>query len=1202
MREVAIKREVELLWHAAEAERSKANRLQGELTDVSAALQQALADLREASEEVALLRGQLRSSVEHAEESTHHYRELLFEAQSKAALEERRLHEEYSLRFAELADREARNVAQEAAFAQCLEVARTQLGEEAPNVFLASAKDFSSGLTRSVHEWMVQLQAQTHRDASRLSQKYVASLDAVWSANVAEHASFMKSVMTQCTAADEPSRPSAPNVSSFGPALGEVSSHRSQSHATPHISTIAEGRYAAYVLELQELHAQHALRAGEYFSDYATVVFARSLHAAQVEMMKLAASVVPRPSDSAESDDVLRGRIEELQEAVNAADRRLISRDVLIQTLKRRSTASEDQVAQLQEEVHALEQTIKERERQLQAAASRLQDQQQMSMELRSALAHRDEEIAKVREAGYMPSQHHASSGSVGGALVDLTPETVGRQGATTFLKEQLSQQMDLLHRIEESEQRAAHERAAILVAHTLEELFTVVMSSMLHDRAEYLEWMGGRMQEERLFLRERLVEAAEQLAEMDRHKQRLDELISGTYKSSALSSDAALMQPFHLSSLYHVVEVAMTAPTSSNVLSSTTSLFSRGYGGTALFNGYDNHQLEQHAQHLAVALGALFLEVKLEFNQIQLQAHRSLLRMFWALAPKERASSHVRVHILEGALAVSESQRLQSITVAQWLEEQCSVARDSLMVLLRDTKDAVVGWEESRFTGSFALSSSVHHAAIHGGGGGALRLGSVANPSLLNSPAASPRHGLDASYTFNSQSSKRLHHASDVEDDLMQLQDNMAVADRRAARDAVVAHQTCDRLLETFTALQNRLLEAEVAAQHALGDTTERTIETDELRQQLDRQVLTHSLEQEIADDAVAMLREMLRVERREAQSLIHSLLDACSLRDAAILGHHRDALKLRHMTRLVLLLAQYVNGAYEAALELSMENVIQCAQWVRTATIPTPEEVAFALTTVHWEYGKALEAAAADVRTSFAEMGWWIKSIHDDNYYLRRELASAAATLNRVSQERAAERMALDAFQAFVKHGVEDAFATQGRSLWEHVLALRETAWSALSQHARSHEKVLELQHLANHLRTSLRDSEVSLDEHRVALASASEAVTAIDSVLAERLATLRERERELQALRTRHDEHESLLASLRSQVVTYHEMLVSATADKDSAIEQCRGQGSALLQSEKLVAEQRRELEDLTIQLEEERGAHRHTIRSITATFTS
>ncbi|CUF35071.1 Hypothetical protein, putative [Bodo saltans] len=82
MRDVALKREVELLWHAAESERSKANRLQAELSEVTAALRQALSDLREASEEVAALKVQLRSSVAHMEDSTHHYQELLFDAQS----------------------------------------------------------------------------------------------------------------------------------------------------------------------------------------------------------------------------------------------------------------------------------------------------------------------------------------------------------------------------------------------------------------------------------------------------------------------------------------------------------------------------------------------------------------------------------------------------------------------------------------------------------------------------------------------------------------------------------------------------------------------------------------------------------------------------------------------------------------------------------------------------------------------------------------------------------------------------------------------------------------------------------------------------------------------------------------------------------------------------------------------------------------
>ncbi|CUF35101.1 Hypothetical protein, putative [Bodo saltans] len=1083
--------------------------------------------------------------------------------------------------------------------------------------------------------WMVQLDARAQTVVVNRCSVYCASVRAMWSAHAGELTNIVGDVV-HCVQGQQGNGSTVtadPNIQQQAGIVSTVHEDarrrgRAASFIDPEITVravVAEGphvarlretlfdeRYASFVLDLQELQAQHANRAGEYFADYMTVVFARSLHAAQVEMMKLAATSMTR-SSVGDNEEALRARNEELQEAVTAADRRLVSRDVLIQTLKRRATAAEDQVTQLQEELHSLEQTNKERERQLQAAASRLQDQQQLSMELRSALAQRDEELIKVRESGYVPTGSSLQpGGGAGGLLADLTPENVGRQGATTFLREQLSQQMDLLQRIEESEQRAAHERATILVANTMGQLFTAIMSMMLHDRAEYLDWMGGRMQEERLFLRERLVEAAEQLAEMERHKQRLEELIAGTYKSSALASDIAMMQPFHLSSLYHVVEVAMTAPTSSHVLTSTTSLFSRGIGGSGggtslttqpmMFTGYD-HQLEQHAQHLAIALGALFLEVKLEFNQLQLQAHRSLLRMFWALAPKERASSHVRVHILEGALAVSESQRLQSVTVAQWLEEQCSVARDALMELLRETKHAVVGWEDSKsttsqYTGAYALPPSTLQY-----GAGPPRFGSIANPSLLNSPAASPRHGLegaglDASYTFHS--TKRSLHVVTAEEDLLQLQDNMAVADRRAARDAVVAHQTCDRLLETFTALQNRLLEAEVAAQHAIGDTTERNIETEELRQQLDRQVLTHALEQEIADDAVSMLREMLRVERREAQHLIQSLLDACSLRDLAILGHCRDALKTRNMMRLVLLLAQYVNGAYEATLELSMENMIQCAQWVRTATIPTPKEVAFALTTVHWEYGKALEAAAADVRLSFGEVGMWLKSIHDDNYYLRKELASAAATLNRFAQERAAEKVAMDAFQTFILHGIEDAFATQGRSLWEHVLVLRESAWSALSQHARSHEKVLELQHMTSHLCKTLRASEVELDEHRVALASASEAVTAIDNVLAERLATLRERELELQQLRTRHDEHESLLASLRSQIVTYHEMLVTAAAEKDSALDQCRHQGTTLVQSEKAVIELKKELEDLTLLLEEERGAHRHTIKSIADTF--
>lgn len=62
--------------------------------------------------------------------------------------------------------------------------------------------------------------------------------------------------------------------------------------------------------------------------------------------------------------------------------------------------------------------------------------------------------------------------------------------------------------------------------------------------------------------------------------------------------------------------------------------------------------------------------------------------------------------------------------------------------------------------------------------------------------------------------------------------------------------------------------------------------------------QVLTHALEQEIADDAVAMLREMLRVERREAQSLIQLLLNACLQRDTAILDLHERMVECSRRT----------------------------------------------------------------------------------------------------------------------------------------------------------------------------------------------------------------------------------------------------------------------------------------------------------------
>lgn len=282
-------------------------------------------------------------------------------------------------------------------------------------------------------------------------------------------------------------------------------------------------------------------------------------------------------------------------------------------------------------------------------------------------------------------------------------------------------------------------------------------------------------------------------------------------------------------------------------------------------------------------------------------------------------------------------------------------------------------------------------------------------------------------------------------------------------------------------------------------------------------------------------------------------------------------------------------------------MDDMIQCAQWVRAATIPTPKEVAFALTTVHWEFGKALESAAADVRASFGDVAGWLKAVNDENFYLRKDLASAAATLNRVAQERAAERVAMDAFQAFVYHGVEDAFTTQGRALWEHVLSLREIAWSALKQHAQSHEKVAELETVATKLRTMLRESEVSLDEHRVALASASEAVTSIDKVLGERLAALRDRELEIHNLRTRQLEHESLIASLRSQIVTYHEMLVSAGADKEASAASYSEQCAVLLANEKSLVELRGALDVVTAQLEEERGAHRHTIRTIADSLT-
>ena len=317
-------------------------------------------------------------------------------------------------------------------------------------------------------------------------------------------------------------------------------------------------------------------------------------------------------------------------------------------------------------------------------------------------------------------------------------------------------------------------------------------------------------------------------------------------------------------------------------------------------------HQLES----VRLSCASHMLDLKVDQLKAIAQERSRLFRLFWLFAPKERTSVHLRVHMLEGSLSVAESQLTQNATIAQWVVAQTSQCAENLRELYHQTQRS--------------LSSSV-----------------IVNPGS----GATGGRSLDGGDVNFHQTVSRFHGMN-----LTAVKDQLAAEDRTAQVHLQHAQHTCERLIDGVNTLHKRLLESEMLLYHTVGGSSEKDKSVMEAQELLEHSLVAHSVDRELAEDTMRLLRDFLSDERHLALTSIAALLFEVRDRNDEILilrQQHQQLLTLAHSGAWM---GEYCALAFAHRDELYGDAFVAVARQYRSA-VPYVEETMFQLTVVHYE-----------------------------------------------------------------------------------------------------------------------------------------------------------------------------------------------------------------------------------------------------------
>lgn len=646
------------------------------------------------------------------------------------------------------------------------------------------------------------------------------------------------------------------------------------------------------------------------------------------------------------------------------------------------------------------------------------------------------------------------------------------------------------------------------------------------------------------LYLHTNLVEAAQRHLALEQHRRQLRDYAEWTDcddddEPTEIFSEA---KGTPLSSLLELTQLFTAGPPSTSRNTLATENISLVRSGHTLIHSFTSSRWDS----VAVSCARHLLELKADQMRTIAVERKNLFQLFWLFAPKERTSVHLRVHMLEGSLAVAESQMTQNATIAQWVVTQTSQCAENLRALYHQTQSA--------------LSSSV-----------------VTN-HVRPAEEANFHHTVSRFHGMN----------------LTAVKDQLATEDRVAQGHLQHAQHTCERLVDGVKTLHKRLLESEMLLYHTVGGASEKDKSVLEAQELLEQSLVAHSVDRELAEDSMRLLREFLGDERRLACETIAALLFEVQDRNDEILALRSQHHQLLRLAQSGSWMGQYCAEAFDIRNELYGDALVAVARQYRSALSHTIDETMFQLTVVHFELCEALLSAHEQSLAQYNSMLLTVRTVSNQKTVLREELASMGALLGSIVQQREVERhgvvLLVDEVHATLSDAMDEFFDFEAKFV------------SQMNSFFVPYVERYYVELAANDVvRQENARVKQSIEEHVIALAASSNSVVAVEALLEEKLAAVRQRDMDVFNLQATIQDHERMATSLKNQIVVLHNLLATEQQRQRIGQEEIHRMENDLKDLSASLEQANNELQKAQRQVQVERDAHQNTIKSIAETVT-
>jgi hypothetical protein len=553
--------------------------------------------------------------------------------------------------------------------------------------------------------------------------------------------------------------------------------------------------------------------------------------------------------------------------------------------------------------------------------------------------------------------------------------------------------------------------------------------------------------------------------------------------------------------------------------------------------NEVASHAVSQIRQATGTA-AQLLLHVHDEYGSLLSDRLSELAGWFAMSSVPSKTNDSVRADIAERSLSLVEAQRDQSMTVANWIHTEATSAIRSLNGLV-----------------------------------------SRVNERLAKPESTTARLEVSAASEMQAQQQAR-----DLE---------------KASQQSVAQFSTiCDAFLDHAARVHTRLVDSEHQIAVYRRSAADFDCQGAEFKQAASKYALTHRIEREMSDAALALLHDQMTAERNAALRSFKAMGVGLSRRNLAIQWLHQHICESQTDAKQAVLLGQYIWHAFASSMEGMYASMRRELVNQRLRQLPSVAEVRHVFLVVHAELGISLEEAAVSLFASARQMLDLFAEVNTLSIRHRAEMLEASTEIVALSRK---SRLEQSAFDSLREHAVSCALGMvfeqrdAVREIFAHIMG---ALGSALQQRqhavadadaARAHRE-----EALSSLATAARQAETEL--HRADCAEATsmalrESLQKVSSDLAhdrDELNVQNERIVALENVKNEAEQARDRLSALVQAEQRAHELARS----HEAALE--RDLAAAVVRSERAEGK----LVQLETDLSREKEAHRSTIRSMSA----